>query len=64
MCAIATLLASPNLRQRLGANGKRLVSQGYSWKAIAYIGILIMNSEPSPGEEIQVSLPPCFSTTI
>ena len=33
--AIATLLASPNLRQRLGENGQCLVSQRYSWKVIA-----------------------------
>jgi len=33
--AIAQLLASPDLRQQLGENGKRLVSRRYSWSAIA-----------------------------
>jgi glycosyltransferase involved in cell wall biosynthesis len=33
--AIARLLDSPNYRNRLGENGKRLVSRCYSWKAIA-----------------------------
>lgn len=33
--AIATLLASPQLRQELGDNGKQLVKTRYSWDAIA-----------------------------
>lgn len=33
--AIATLLTSPQLRQELGNNGKRLVETRYSWEAIA-----------------------------
>jgi len=33
--AITQLLASPDLRQQLGENGKRLVSRRYSWSAIA-----------------------------
>lgn len=34
-CAIAQLLISPSLRHQLGENGKRLVSNSYSWQAIA-----------------------------
>ncbi|AFY30856.1 glycosyltransferase [Calothrix sp. PCC 7507] len=33
--AIAQLLKSPSLRQRLGDNGQQLVKQRYSWEAIA-----------------------------
>ncbi len=33
--AIAQLLASPDLRNQLGENGKQLVSSRYSWSAIA-----------------------------
>jgi glycosyltransferase involved in cell wall biosynthesis len=50
--AIAQLLTSPEYRQQLGKNGKRLVSHRYSWNAIAsqFNGIYrsILNQQPLP----------------
>jgi len=51
------------LRNRVFANNP--VSGG-RWRSLHYFGctgISIINSEPSPGVELQVRLPPCFSTT-
>jgi len=33
--AIAQLLASPDLREKMGQNGKQLVRDRYSWEVIA-----------------------------
>ena len=50
--AIAQLLTSPQYRQQLGENGKRLVSRRYSWSAIAsqFNGIYhsILDQQPLP----------------
>ncbi|MFB8791473.1 MAG: glycosyltransferase [Potamolinea sp.] len=50
--AIAQLLVSPSLRHQLGENGKRLVSNRYSWKAIAqnlqFVYSAVIQKQPIP----------------
>lgn len=53
--ALAQLLSSPSLRQRLGENGRQFVAQRYTWKAIAQDLISAYNAilmgEPLPNSD-------------